>query len=71
MPGPDQRVGVFALAFTSEAKARAALAGLKQPTEGSSARSFASGPVIGQVVGTPGECHDALERHVARAFGSP
>ena len=69
--GPDQRVAVFALAFTSEAKARAAFAGLKKPRDGSTARSFALGTVVAQVVGTPGECYDALERHVARAFGGP
>jgi hypothetical protein len=69
--GLDQRVGVFALAFTSEAKARAAFAGLKKPRDCSPARSFASGTVVAHVVGTPGECYDALERHVARAFGGP
>ena len=40
--GPDQRVAVFALAFTSEAKAREALAGWRSG-HSFQARSFASG----------------------------
>jgi hypothetical protein len=39
--------------------------------DGLQAHLFTSGPVVARVIGTPGECYDALERHVANVFVSP